>query len=392
MAPRRRNPTAQGEVILQRMEERSLSVAEVERRTPLTKNTILNAIYGPRLPQRKTIELLAEALDLPIADLTRPGLAANAAARFSTFGSWLARRGNAALWISLLGAVVTALLLWRQLGTSAASPLVTAVHCGVILALLTRLPRATVEPRVYEAASPELRFGLAAAADFRRFWGIAWTFWLFLYLGILLASLSGWLPTAEGVSAGARWSAVGLNFLQNGTTVFLLLGYEVLARPTVTADLSRTQLLPTEAWLAFALVASLLEVGVVLFGVSWGVQQWFGWGSGFAQGTALALLVGRLESRYVAPPTIVIAALYLYAAIQGAWPVFQTHETLMIWLTFAALVLKCLLFLFIAWLFESRIVLFYLTRIRELDDDLEPGRIEFLRRIQSEPGPRVAKR
>lgn len=382
MDARKRTPTPQGGVVLQRMEELSLSIAEVERRTPLTKNTILNAIYGPRRPHRKTIELLAEVLELPIGHLTRPSLAPSAEARFVTFASWLLRPTNSALWISVLGALLTGGLLWNQLGSPTASPAVTAVHCAVILVLLTRLPRSAVEPGIHKDATPELRFGLAAAGDLRRYWGAAWTFWFFLYLGLLLASIVGWMPSEGTASAGVRWSAVGLNFLQNGTTVFLLLAYEVVTRPTVAADLSRKQLLPTEAWLAFALLASLLEAGTVGLGVSWSVQQWFGWGSGFAQGTALALLVGRLESRYIAPPTVVVALLYFYAAIQGAWPVFQTHETLMISLTFAALVLKCLLFLFIAWLFESRLLLFYLTRIRELADDVDASRLEFLRRVQ----------
>lgn len=376
-----RTPTPQGTVILRRLEELSLSVAEVERRSPLTKNTILNAIYGPRLPQRKTIELLAEVLDLPVAELTRPGLAAPEV-RFATFGGWLLRATNGALWISLAGALVTAVLLWRQLDAAGASPAVTAVHGAVILLLMTRLPRASVEPDVWSGATSELRFALAAARDFRRFWGIAWTFWLFLYLGLLLAALAGWMPSGAEAAPAARWSAVGLNLLQNGTTVFLLLTFEVAARPTVGADLSRKQLLPTEAWLAFAILASLLEGGTVYLGISWSVQQWFSWASGFAQGTALALLVGRLESRYVDPPTAVVALLYLYAAIQGAWPAFQTHESLMMVLTVAALVLKCLLFLFIAWLFESRILLFYLTRMRELGEDIGSARLEFLRSVQ----------
>ena len=69
----RRRATPTGEKILERMTELSLSIAEIERRTPLTKNTISNAIYGPRQPQAKTIEILAEALELPIEALTRPG-------------------------------------------------------------------------------------------------------------------------------------------------------------------------------------------------------------------------------------------------------------------------------------------------------------------------------
>ncbi len=68
---------------------------------------------------------------------------------------------------------------------------------------------------------------------------------------------------------------------------------------------------------------------------------------------ALALLVSRFDSKYVDPPAVTVGLLYFYAVIQGAWPVFRYEDDLMLVLTFVALVLKCLLFLFVSWLFES---------------------------------------
>lgn len=383
MAADQRQATPSGAVILERLAELSLSIAEIERRTPLTKNTISNAIYGPRQPQRKTIEILAQALDLPVDALTRPGLARAAEARHARFGAWLLRRGNVSLWISLAGILVTALFLIRDLQTGRSSPAVQGLHFAVILVLLTRLPRAWIRPRTLEDGASPLRQAAAAAVDFRRFWGAVWTFWLFLYLALGAASLLGLLPIVDDTPGLAvRWLSVALNLIQNGATVMLLLGYEVLARPTVEADLSRKQVLPMEAWLAFALLLPLLEAGVLGWGLAWQLQQYFGWVSGFAQGTALALVVGRLDSKYLEPPALVIAALYAYAAIQGAWPAFQAHHELMLVLTFFALVLKCLLFLFVAWLFESHVLLFYLERVRQLDQNVRREREEYLRRVQ----------
>ena len=378
-----KQPTAVGEVLLGRLEVLSLSLAEVERRTLLSKNTISNVIYGPRQPQRKTIETLAAVLDLDIEALTRPGLAPMDGVRFERFWVWLFRTNNLSLWISVLGALVTALFLWEGFSEGRLSPAVQGVHCLVILLLLMRLPRSWVRPQVWADAYPQLRVALAAAGDLRRCWGAVWMAWLFLYLALTVASVVGVLPSGESLAPSARWLAVGLNLVQNCASVMLFLAYETVARPTIQSDLSRKQVLPLEAWLVFALLLPILEGWVVASGLSWSYQLWFGWISGFGQGTALALLVGRLDSKYIDPPALVVALLYVYAAIQGAWPAVQSHYELLLSLTFLALVLKCLLFLFIAWLFESRVVLYYLEQVRELDLGVREQRIQFLQKIQS---------
>ncbi|MEM8931590.1 MAG: helix-turn-helix transcriptional regulator [Acidobacteriota bacterium] len=389
-----KQPTATGRVILDRLAEQSWSIAEIERRTPLTKNTISNAIYGPRQPQRKTIEILAGALDLPIEALTRPEPPDSMppshetpapVARFEHFGEWLFRRANASLWIALGGTAITVWLLFRGLDDDHVSPWVPGVHFAVILVLLARLPRAWVGPRLLDDAPIGRRIALTAAADLRRYWGAVWLFWLVLYGFLTVGSMFGWMAGSDAVaSPTGRWLTVALDLAQNGATVMLFLAYEVVARPTVAADLSRKQVLPLEAWLTFAFLPPLLEAGLVLLDQPWAVQQGFGWFSGFAQGTALALLVGRLDSKTIGPPTWVIASLYVYAAIQGAWPVFQTHPALMSVLTVLALALKCLLFLFVEWLFASRVLLYYLERLRVLDDEVRRSRREFLAETQAD--------
>ncbi len=57
------------------------------------------------------------------------------------------------------------------------------------------------------------------------------------------------------------------------------------------------------------------------------------------------------------------------------------HPELMLILTFGALVLKCLLFLLLWWLFDSRIVVYYLARLRRLGADVAEDRREFLGRL-----------
>ena len=357
-------------------------MAEVERRTSLSKNTIANAIYGPRKPQRKTIEILAVALDLPVETLTRADALTPESHPYLRFGQWLFRWGNPGLWIAGLGILLTIALLTQSLEKGLVSPAVQAVHFLVILVLLVRLPRISGPSEKWKHAEGSSALVLAAAGDFRRYWGLVWMAWLFLYLGLTVGSFFGVVPSAEGdLGSSTRWLVVVLNLVQNGATVMLFLSYEVVARPTIKADLSRKQVLPIEAWIAFALLFSFFEGGIVGLDYPWEIQQWFGWISGFAQGTALALLVGRLDSKYIDPPAILVALLYFYACIQGAWPALQSHSQLLLVLTVLALTLKCLLFLFIAWLFESRILLYFLERLRKLDEGGDRERREFLERI-----------
>ena len=395
-----RRPTPLGHLILDRLEAKSWSSAELERRSGLTKNTISNAIYGPRRPQRKTVDILAGALELPVEDLTAalgsddgtestetdgPVPDGPVTVRFERFGDWLWRRGNLSLWILLAGALVTAAMLvgGRTPGAELAPWQVHTVHALVLAALLLRLPRPHVGPRLEEDGPDGLPIALTAAADLRARWGPAWAFWLVLYLLLAVGTFvdptlgDGGEPTHLG-----RWLTVAFNLAQNVTTVMLFLVYEVVARPTVEADLSRKQVLPPEGWLMLALLPTVLEAGSLWLGHPWLTQQSFGWISGFAQGTALALLAGRLDSKYIDPPTPLIAGLYVYAAIQGAWPVFQSHPDLMRILTFLALVLKGLLFLLFEWLFESRVLLFYLQRLRVLNKEVRQSRRQFLGEVQ----------
>lgn len=368
-----REPTELGEILLKRLDELSMSQAELARRTRLAKNTIKNSIYGHHEPHRKTVEILAEALEFPVEVLSRAGKAAGAASE--SFWNWLARLDNPALWISGAGAALIGALLYLDGPVPSPSPRVQWVQFGVILLLLVLLlaKRHRTDPDVYQKASQSLKAAVVSARDFRRYWAWVWTSWLALYFILAFASRLALVPGCDPVVGKTRWTLFILNTVQNGGTAFFFLCYQVLARRTVEDDLSRRTLPVARIGLALSLLA-LGELSAIFFDS--GFQQWFGWLSGFGQGTALALLVGRLDSRYVEAPSAVIALLYFYAAIQGAWPVLSCEYGWM--LVFFALVLKCFFFLLVSWLFESDVILFYLTRMRKLDQDVRHDRSYFL--------------
>jgi hypothetical protein len=87
----------------------------------------------------------------------------------------------------------------------------------------------------------------------------------------------------------------------------------------------------------------------------------------------LALLVGRLESKYIDPPVWLITALYSYAVIQGALGAFGVGEAdgssmgLQAVMLYCGFALKCLLFLFVAWVMESGLLLSYMRSVREVN-------------------------
>jgi serine/threonine protein kinase len=90
--------------------------------------------------------------------------------------------------------------------------------------------------------------------------------------------------------------------------------------------------------------------------------------SGLAGGVAMALFVGRFQSKFLNSPSWLVFILFLYTVIQalfifygGALPGELAGAAVVM---NAALVLKCLLILYMFWLFQSGRLLFYLVRVR----------------------------
>jgi serine/threonine protein kinase len=97
--------------------------------------------------------------------------------------------------------------------------------------------------------------------------------------------------------------------------------------------------------------------------------------SGIFGGVAMALFVGRFQSKFLKSPDWLIITLYLYTVIQTlfifygdksvegkGWAAVVIH---------AALFLKCLLILYMFWLFQSGRLLFYLVRVRRASTQVD---------------------
>ncbi|MDQ2855623.1 MAG: transcriptional regulator [Acidobacteriota bacterium] len=86
--------------------------------------------------------------------------------------------------------------------------------------------------------------------------------------------------------------------------------------------------------------------------------------SGIAGGIAMALYVGRLQSKFLGPRPWLLIALYSYTSIQPLFVYLGKETVWTVLLIDLALVLKCLLYLYIAWLLQSGLLLFYFARMK----------------------------
>ena len=88
--------------------------------------------------------------------------------------------------------------------------------------------------------------------------------------------------------------------------------------------------------------------------------------SGIAGAIAMALLVGRLQSKFLGPRLWLLIVLYSYTAIQPLFLYLEKNDIWAVVLIDFALILKCLLYLYTAWLFQSGDLLFYFARVRRI--------------------------
>jgi len=118
---------------------------------------------------------------------------------------------------------------------------------------------------------------------------------------------------------------------------------------------------------AFVVSFTLIEILLITLPIPMEkhrILQWSGWISGIIGGIAMALYVGRLQSKFLGPPPLLVIALYSYTAIQSLFVFLEEGQVAAVILMDLALFLKYVLFLYMTWLFQSGRLLFYLVRVR----------------------------
>ena len=104
---------------------------------------------------------------------------------------------------------------------------------------------------------------------------------------------------------------------------------------------------------------------------------WYKIISGIGGGIAMSLFVARFQSKFLKISLWILTPLYLYIVIQPLFVFIGNSESgkmlseLEPTVIYVALILKCILILYMFWLFESGRLLFYLVRVRRTKDDVD---------------------
>lgn len=233
----------------------------------------------------------------------------------------------------------------------------------LVFALLTRrlgLP----SPR--DASAAEIQ----PTRLFHRLWIALLGSWSLLYLSLFLVPLLGTGVAPEWARLWRTGSQVWLDLVNNSQSALLFLLYFVMNENTSARS-------PATPWrrVALAVLAAAAVEGFIFWGagseVSFAAARdriaLFG---GVVGGAALALFLGRLESKFIFPPGGVKGLLYLYAGVQPLYALFYREQVWEHWATVVlwsyGLVGKTVLFLFVYWTLEKGRMLFYMAQIREV--------------------------
>jgi hypothetical protein len=233
------------------------------------------------------------------------------------------------------------------------------IQALVVLVLLLGGRGPLVDPTNYDDAE--------AARLFHRYWCGLFGTWVLLYVLLFWARLGA--PVQPGLPRYGVTEAL-VQFLANLNTLFLVLCFVVLRDPPSTAPdrPAGPRRVREVRVIGGAMLAAVTLAECACTWREWREQiLYFRLIGGAAGGVALALLVGRLESKALSAPVLVIVLLYLYAVLQGAMTAIDNSPDLEQAAFLLALPLKCVLFLFINWVLGSGRLMTYIRRVRELD-------------------------
>jgi hypothetical protein len=293
------------------------------------------------------------------------------------------------------------LLSWLSIDTS--KLISYCLHILVILFILIRRPaRAAKLPANTDAIQGVTEETRQSANDalqlFQRCWMFLWLSFLFLYLFLTLRYITGFQLTENG----KQLMDVGENLFGNCASIAFIFCYYILAAPAVSEDSTKHSQPHWLRWITIVIVLTLIDTLLTNFAISAsGIEQFkdslqgfrkpFNWFLGIAGATALALFVGRLDSKFINAPVWVIGLLYIYASIQPLYPVINPVPVINedkisgAVLTNAAFFLKIILFLFVNWLLESGRILFYFVRVRSLNAQVDGDWQKFAKALEQAP-------
>ena len=213
-----------------------------------------------------------------------------------------------------------------------------------------------------------------AARSFYGYWHDWWAVLFLFYLALGAKALLSQLKYEP------YWNG-GLNILMNVSALLVLFCYLELIRPSSSnkPDLTR------RSAIGALVLASAINAASMIYVIFNPSNQWpqrlFMIVSGLAVGVALALLVGRFESKYIGTPPRILVFLYVYSVMQATYGLFNTDllkseyaaHNFRTAISIIALALKVLLFAWVSWVMTQGRLTVYLENTSSLAKEI-PGK------------------
>jgi hypothetical protein len=245
----------------------------------------------------------------------------------------------------------------------------------------------------------ELEITVRALIKYKGYWRGLLMSWLGLYLCLSVMDYTGINFDRLGEIADIDRRNLGIalsnSLFNNWNTLMIFLCFYVLNKQIRSEEDGRDSPGNFLGGLIFLVIATAIQVSLLLPIDRAEVPNVASLFSGLAGGIAMALYVGRLQSKFINPRIWLLIALYSYTAIQPLFLYLAGDKTKAVILADVALLLKCLLYLYIAWLLQSGRLLFYLVRVRSayktVNTEWQAFR-KLLKKDDGERGPQGAGR
>jgi DNA-binding winged helix-turn-helix (wHTH) protein len=310
-----------------------------------------------------------------------------------TFGLWLLSRRGLIILLPLavlVGATIAASIFYRECPTRAQT-IASVGQCVIILLLFVHSLRNRPKGLLSKQSPAEVTNAGYSVVEFVTEQPILQKR-LELFTNWWSAMLVSWVPlyffyawetwgidcTASSTNTLASILEAAFNI---ANTAIIILCYDLLNKEPGRQLKNRLFTGPAEIGLVLLPVIPLLSLLRVLTAEQ-GLAA-FTLLTGLYAGIYMALFVARLQSKFLDPSPLLVVLLFSYTAIQPLALYIQTRKEWAWAVLDYALVLKCLLYLYVFWLIESGDLLFYFREVkRNYDDRVDQRRRAHRRLIQ----------
>ena len=346
------------------------SVIETKHREGYRFKLPVTRVYG---------DVGVESTTLPVREAA-PVELSQTRADADTFGVWLLGRGGGTillLLVALVSITVAISIYYRRCATLAQS-VASAGQCAIIFLLflhsLRNRPK-TLSPNKsaaeitaagynsveeYAVEEPVLQKRIRL---FTKWWSAMLASWVALYF------VYAWETWGIDCLANTtnNWASILEAAFNIVNTSIIILCYDLLNKEPGRQRKNGVFTGPAAIGLALLAVIPLLS-GLRILTPDQGLAA-FTLLTGLYAGIYMALFVARLQSKFLDPAPLLVVLLFSYTAIQPLALYIQTSKEWAWVVLDYALVLKCLLYLYVLWLVQSGDLLFYFRETKRTYDD-----------------------